>query len=70
MLPVEVVVTHTGAAIVDDGLSLTVTVVVPGSETHPFTVTVTEYVPASAEVALAIVGFCRLEVKLFGPVHE
>src|SRR5205823_11179297 len=30
---------------------------------------VTEYMPASAVVALARVGFCCAEVKPFGPVH-
>jgi len=30
---------------------------------------VTEYVPASAVVAFARVGFCSGEVKPFGPVH-
>ena len=52
------------------GFAFTVTVVVPAVELQPLTVAVTEYVPAIAVVALAIVGFCRLEVKLFGPVHE
>ena len=34
-------------------------------------VTVQVYVPAIAEVALVeTVGFCELEEKLFGPVHE
>ena len=33
------------------------------------TVTVTEYVPASAVVAFAFVGFCNAELKPFGPVH-
>ena len=37
---------------------------------QPLTVTVTEYVPASAVVAFARVGFCADEVKPFGPVHE
>ena len=33
------------------------------------TVTVTEYVPASAAVAFERVGFCRADVKPFGPVQ-
>jgi hypothetical protein len=33
------------------------TSVVPAAEGQPFTVTVTEYVPASATVALGRVGF-------------
>jgi hypothetical protein len=52
------------------GFAFTVTVVVPADEVQPLTVAVTEYVPDIAVVAFAIVGFCRLEVKLFGPVHE
>src|SRR3954467_10151100 len=43
--------------------------VVPAAEVQPETVIVTEYVPASAAVALARVGFCSAEVKPFGPVH-
>ena len=35
----------------------------------PLTVTVTEYVPASAVVALERVGFWSAEVKPFGPVQ-
>src|SRR5213592_1426024 len=51
------------------GVALTTTLVVPAAEVQPFTVTVTEYVPESAVVALANVGFCCAEVKPFGPVH-
>ena len=49
---------------------MTTTFVVPAAEVQPLTVMVTEYVPASAVVALERVGFCCAEVKLFGPVHE
>jgi len=52
------------------GIALTTTFVVPAAEVQPFTVMVTEYVPASAVVALERVGFCADEVKPFGPVHE
>src|SRR5213596_3428372 len=52
------------------GVALTTMFVVPAAEVQPLTVTVTEYVPASASVALARVGFCCAEVKPFGPVHE
>src|SRR3954452_4477197 len=45
------------------------TVVVPAAELQPLTVTVTAYVPKSAAVALARVGFCSAEVKPFGPVQ-
>src|SRR5947207_2898636 len=51
------------------GIGLTVTLVVPAAEAQPLTVTVTEYVPASAVVAFERVGFCCAEVKPFGPVH-
>src|SRR5881394_2025631 len=51
------------------GVGLTMTPVVPAAEVQPLTVTVTEYVPASAVVAFARVGFCSAEVKPFGPVH-
>lgn len=38
---------------------------------HPLpSVTVTVYVPVAPVEALGIVGFCWLDVKLFGPDHE
>ena len=52
------------------GVAFTTTFVVPAADVQPFTVIVTEYVPASAGVALVRVGFWSDEVKLFGPVHE
>src|SRR6184192_3488989 len=52
------------------GVALMTTFVVPAAEGQPFTVIVTEYVPASAVVAFARVAFCCAEVKPFGPVHE
>jgi hypothetical protein len=39
------------------GVALTTTFVVPAAEVQPLTVVVTEYVPASARVALLRVGF-------------
>src|SRR5436189_6298132 len=51
------------------GVGFKVTFVVPAAEVQAFTVTVTEYVPASAAVTFARVGFCNEEVKPFGPVH-
>ena len=39
------------------GEAFTTTLVVPAAEVQPFTVMVTEYVPASAAVALVRVGF-------------
>src|SRR5579864_2297377 len=52
------------------GIGFTTTLVEPAADGQPFTVTVTEYVPLSAVVALLFVGFCSEDVKLFGPVHE
>jgi hypothetical protein len=52
------------------GIALTTTFVEPAGEVHPLTVTVSEYAPLSATVALARVGFWREEVNPFGPVHE
>ena len=51
------------------GIGLTTTLVVPAAEVQPLTVTVTEYVPASATVALERVGFCSAEVNPFGPAQ-
>ena len=51
------------------GVGLTTTDVVPAAEGQPLTVIVTEYVPASAVVALERVGFCRDDAKPFGPVQ-
>src|SRR3954451_3823462 len=45
------------------GVGLTTTDVVPAAEVQPLTVIVTEYVPASAVVALERVGFCRDDAK-------
>ena len=52
------------------GVALTTTFVVPAAEVQPLTVMVTEYVPPSAVVAFALVGFWVVDVKPFGPVHE
>src|SRR3954453_17949804 len=52
------------------GIGFTATEVVPAAEVQVLTVTVTEYVPASAVVALVRVGFCSADVKPFRPVHE
>lgn len=51
------------------GGELMVTVVVAGAEGQPFTVTVTEYVPAAAAVMPFITGFCWVEVNPLGPLH-
>lgn len=48
----------------------TTTVVNPALLVQPLTVTVTEYVPASADVTFEIDVFCVDAVKLFGPVQE
>ena len=52
------------------GVAFTTAFVVPAAEGQPLTVIVTEYVPPSAVVALARVGFWSEDVKPFGPVHE
>ena len=51
------------------GIALTVAVVVPAVLVHPLTVAMTLYSPVAAVVALAIVGFCKVDVKLLGPVQ-
>ena len=52
------------------GLAFTVTVAEPAAEVQPFTVTVTEYVPLIAVVALPIEMFCVEAVNELGPVQE
>ena len=52
------------------GGGLTVTLVVPAGPIQPNTVVVTEYVPEAAVVAAAMLGSSKVDVKLFGPVHE
>ncbi len=42
---------------------------VPALLEQPFTVTVTEYVPAANNEVFAIVGFCIVELKPLGPVQ-
>ena len=51
------------------GGGLTVTEAVPAAPVHPFSVAVTEYVPALTMPAEGITGFCCVEVKPLGPVH-
>src|SRR5437763_10405750 len=67
--PAQNVVAPPGVMVGVGRAVLTATFVVPAAEVQPLTVTVTEYVPASAVVALARVGFCCDEVKAFGPVQ-
>ena len=52
------------------GVGFTVTEVVPAALPQPVLVTLNEYVPEPEVVTAAIVGFCEVEVKLLGPVHE
>jgi hypothetical protein len=64
---------HTGLLLDATGVAgeeFTVTLTVPALLVHPFTVTVSEYVPVSADVTFVIEGFCEEEVNAFGPVHE
>src|SRR4029079_2150835 len=49
------------------GMALTTTLVVPAAEVQPFTVTVTEYVPASAGGAFGRVGVFRGGGRQCGP---
>src|ERR1043166_9596692 len=51
------------------GVWLTVTVTVPAEPVHPFTVAVTEYVPAAARVTFDMEGFCKVEVNPLGPLQ-
>lgn len=72
-LRLSVLPTHTGELLDNVGAEggvFTSTLTVPALLVQPFTVTVNEYVPASATVALAILGFCNAELNPFGPVHE
>jgi hypothetical protein len=52
------------------GIGLITAVVVPKALVQPFKVTVTEYVPALAEVAPVMLGFCDVELNEAGPLHE
>jgi hypothetical protein len=52
------------------GSALTVAVVLPAPDTHPVTVTVTLYTPLSLLAALAMLGFCNVELNPFGPLHR
>lgn len=45
------------------------TLMVPAVPIQPFADAVTEYVPAFTVPTLLMVGFCRVEVKLLGPVQ-
>lgn len=64
--------THTGVlldAVGAVGVTLTVTENVPALLLQPVTVATTEYVPDAAVLTLDMVGFCKVEVKLFGPLQ-
>src|SRR6185312_2222595 len=63
---------HTGLLLVGlgvPGVGLMVTFTVPAALVHPATVTVREYVPVAAKVALGIVGFCSADMNPLGPVQ-
>ena len=51
------------------GLGFTVAFVVPAGDVQLFTLTVTEYVPVAAVVALVIDGFWAELLNELGPVH-
>ncbi len=52
-----------------EGVVFTVTAIVEGELAHPLLMT-SVYVPAAAAVTFVMEGFCSVDVKLFGPVHE
>ena len=68
--PAQKVVGPPGVMVGVAGAALTTTLVVPAAEVQPLTVTVTEYAPACAVVALVRVGFWAEDVKPLGPVQE
>jgi hypothetical protein len=70
LAPVYPVVPSAGTIAVTAGAEVTTTEVVPAAEVQVPTAIVTEYVPPLIAAAAGIVGFCRLEVKPFGPVQE
>lgn len=64
---------HTGELAVTAGAAgvvLMITLDVPIADAQPLTVMVRLYVPASAVVTEASVGFCAVEAKLLGPLQE
>ena len=72
VLKFNVAPVHKGPLLVAVGVAgngLTTTVVDPAALVHPFTVMVTEYVPASAMVTLVITGVLDVDVNPLGPVQ-
>jgi hypothetical protein len=67
VLPLQMLVVP---AMVTVGVGLTTTVVATVGLEHPLSVVNTEYVPAAAVVTDDMIGFCRAEEKVFGPVQE
>ena len=61
-----------GPLLLGDGMAgvwLTVTEVVPAADGQPLEVTVRLYVPDALVVAFGIDGFCKVEMKLLGPLQ-
>ena len=52
------------------GNGLTEAATLPGRLVQPPTEAITEYTPVATICALVIEGFCKEEVKVFGPVQE
>lgn len=52
-----------------EGVSFITIILVPAVLEQPFTVTITEYVPALADMVFAKDGFCNVELKPSGPVQ-
>ena len=72
VLSVKVLPEHIGPlllAVGVAGIGLTVAEVEPAADVQPLDVTVRLYVPVAAVVAFDIVGFCKEELKLLGPVQ-
>jgi hypothetical protein len=69
-VPLQNVVGPPAAIVGVAGAALTTTFVVPAADVQPLTVTVTEYLPASAVVAIDRVGVRTVDVNPVGPVHE
>ena len=53
-----------------DGIAVTKTLAVAVALQSDALITVTVYIPDIVVIPLGIVGFCKLEVKPFGPAHE
>jgi hypothetical protein len=72
VVKLKVVPTHNGllaVAVGAAGIGLTTTFNVPVELVQPNTDTVNEYVPVSNKLTPLMLGFCKFDVKLFGPLQ-